>query len=271
MKNLKAHQRDRLIYELGLLLQPIVELAERAAPPSPNDYRVAIAKVQSGDGRWRQSVREFTTFAPDVVFNNEYQEISHVPERLWRQLQPDLEDPNLTSDLARLQQKVKAVVDRSRGTYFGLLERVPVEWEPAVFEANTPFTSYLRIREAVAPAQNRLHYFDRYLKPEFYQLFLAPIPKTVSIRLVTTANAAALVSPVSGLFRQEHPDYQLIEVSRHDLHDRNLRVDDQIFSLGPGVDRVGFALTNFGPADSSPTAHGEFDGLISQGRVVDRS
>lgn len=138
-----------------------------------------------------------------------------------------------------------------------------------MFEANTPFTSYLRIKESIVSVKHRLHYFDRYLKPDFFTLFLASVGNTVSIRLVTTAgNTRYGVAAVSNLARQQFVDYQLIEVASTDLHDRNLRVDDQIFSLGPGVDRAGMALTNFGPSDSSAQAHNEFDRIIAGGRVV---
>ena len=101
---------------------------------------------------------------------------------------------------------------------------------------------------------------------------MASVENTVSIRLVTTAGSAQYgvvsVAAVSNLARQQFVDYQLIEVAPADLHDRNLRVDDQIFSLGPGVDRAGMALTNFGPSDSSPEAHDQLDLIIKNGRVV---
>lgn len=95
---------------------------------------------------------------------------------------------------------------------------------------------------------------------------------TVSIRLVTTAGnkqyGVTAVAAVSNLARQQFADYRLIQVAPTDLHDRNLRVDDLIFSLGPGVDRAGMALTNFGPSDSSLGTHNEFDRIIAGGRVV---
>lgn len=144
--------------------------------------------------------------------------------------------------------------------------------EPVVFEANTPFTSYLRIKESIVSVKQRLHYFDRYLKPDFFTLFLASVENTVSIRLVTTVGNAqygvASVAAVSHLARQQFADYQLLEVAPTNLHDRNLRVDDQSFSLGPGVDRAGMALTNFVPSDSSSKAHNEFDRIIASGSVV---
>ena len=76
------------------------------------------------------------------------------------------------------------------------------------------------------------------------------------------------VSPVSILAAQEFTSFQLIQVNPSDLHDRNLRIDDQIFTLGPSVDRAGMALTNFGPTESTDNAHSEFDRIISIGRVI---
>ena len=272
MKNLKAFQRSRLIYEFGILIQPLEELTRAEQLPSLNDYRITIAKVQAGDSAWRQQVKQFTTFASDIFFSQEHQDISHVPERCWGALKGIINDAVLQNDPNQLKVRVEHEVANAREKFFEYIDRIPIEWEPVVFEANTPFTSYLRIRESIVLVKHRLHYFDRYLKPDFFTLFLASVDNTVSIRLVTTVGNAqygvAGVAAVSNLARQEFADYQLIEVAPTDLHDRNLRVDDKIFSLGPGVDRVGMALTNFGPSDSSSEAHNEFDRMIEGGRVV---
>jgi hypothetical protein len=148
---------------------------------------------------------------------------------------------------------------------------VPVEWQPEIFEANTPFTAYLRIRQAVVAATQRLAYFDRYLKPEFFTLFLSEVRRSVAVTLVTTARGVRDVEAVSALAAQEFTSYQLVQVDPRPNHDRNLIVDDQIFSLGPGVDRAGIALTNFNPADSSQRARDAFDRIIAGGTIVHRS
>lgn len=272
MNNLKASQRSQLIYEFGILIQPLEELARAEQPPSLHDCRLAIAKVQAGDALWRPQVREFTTFAPDIFFNQEYQEISHVPERCLGALRDVINDPELQSNPIRLKARFGYEVKTARERFFEYIGRITIEWEPVVFEANTPLTSYLRIKETIVLVKQRLHYFDRYLKPDFFPLFLVSMDNAVSIRLVTTTGNAEYgvtgVAAVSNLAQQQFADYQLIEVVPTDLHDRNLRVDDQIFSLGPGVDRAGMALTNFGPSDSSQTAHDQFDQIITNGRVV---
>ena len=275
MKNLKASQRDQLIYEFGILVQPFEDLTRADQPPSLSDYRIAIAKVQAGDSQWRQQVKQFTTFANDIVFNQEYQDISHVPERFWSRLRELINDPELQKDLSQLNNRFRQKLSNTKRTFFEYIDHIPIAWEPVVFEANTPFTSYLRIRESIAVVNRRLHYFDRYLKADFFHLFLRSVRSTVSVRLVTTAGTANYgingVTPISNLVRQQFSDYQLIEVAPRELHDRNLRIDDQIFSLGPGVDRTGVALTNFGPSDSSLVAQNEFDRIIAGGRVVHQS
>ncbi len=272
MKNLKAHQKSQLIYEFAILIQPLEDLARAAQSLSVNHCRIAIAKVQAGDGAWRQLVRQFTTFAPDIFLSQEYNDISHVPERCHGELREIINLAVFQEDPERYKGRVEQVVVAARQRFFEYIDRIPIEWEPVVFEANTPFTSYLRIKESIVSVKQRLHYFDRYLTPDFFTLFLASVENNVSIRLVTTAGNAQFgvvsVEAVSNLARQQFADYQLIEVSPNNLHDRNLRVDEQIFSLGPGVDRAGMALTNFGPSDSSPKAHNEFDEIIANGRVV---
>lgn len=272
MANARASLRNQVIYEFGLLMQPLVALAKAEHPPQPNEYRVAIAKVHAGDSEWRGTVKQFTTLAPDVLMAQEYNDISHVPERCRAGVSGILRDGKSAKDLSELQRKIAHFVQASEWEFFRSVDSVPLEWQPEVFAANTPFTSYLRIKEVVATARRRLHYFDRYLKPAFFELFLPDVHRHVSVRLVTTPgnrdSGVTGVITVANLAKQEYSDFGLLEVTQAELHDRNLRVDDQIFSLGPGVDRAGVALTNFGPSDSSASAHSTFDQIIAKARVV---
>ncbi len=273
MRNEKAQQRDQLIREFGILMQPFEELAKRNVPPVLHDYRLAIAKVLAGDNAWRGAAKQFATFAHDVVFMSEWSDIAHVPERLRRDVQSRM--PTLANDPAQLQLETKMMLQNATDRFFHLLDSIPVGWEPVLFEANTPFTSYLRVREALAVVNTRLYYFDRYLHEDFFPLFLRTVPRTVEVRLVTTKGDATYgvrhVTPVSDLARQEFKNYQLVQVNAADIHDRNLWVDDQNFTLGPGTARAGFALTNFGPADSSPKARQDLEAVIGRGLVVHQS
>jgi hypothetical protein len=85
--NLKAEQRDRVVLGFGVLSAPFAELRRRTDIPQHADYRLAIARVQAGDAKWRESVKEFARFADDIFFAQEFGQISHVNEGFWLQLQ----------------------------------------------------------------------------------------------------------------------------------------------------------------------------------------
>ncbi len=275
MVNDKARQLHEVTVELGILVQPLVDLVGNESAPDIARYRVAAAKVHSGDAAWRQSVKKLATFGPDVFLNTEFQKTSHVVERFLREINSKVANAAKTGDLAELQSSCSTAVCRMKEDVYECLKEIPVDWAPEIFPANTPFTAYLKLKDAVLLARQRLYYFDRYLQSDFYSLFLRDAPRTLEVRLVTTRgnqrSGIEGVRSVSDIARREFCDYRLIEVSPSQLHDRNLVVDQSVFSLGPGVDRAGLALTNFGPADASATAHSALAQIISAGVVVHES
>ena len=245
--------------EFGILIAPFEEMLGPDQPLTAARVRRAVALVQSGQDRWLDRWRSFCTLAPDLVYAAQRTQMGVLLHRLAKTFTARL-DVTTGEEPEFYRRKL----DEEKAQFRDLLDSVPVTLEPALFEANTPFTAYLRIREAVQTARRRLHYFDRYLKPQFFPLFLAELDRGVVVRLVTTARSIPALKDVSALARQEFTDYQLLQASPDDLHDRNLRVDDHVFSLGPGVDRAGMALSNFGPSASDPAAHSSFDQLIAQ-------
>lgn len=273
--NDKARQRNELIMELGILIQPIVDLMGAEAAPEISQYRVACAKVQAGDAAWRSSVRKLASFAPDIFMNTEFQKTSHVVERFLRDINARIEIAVKSNDTVGLQPACANEVTRMKKDFYGCLSEIPVEWEPEIFAANTPFTAYMKIKDAISTASSRMHYFDRYLMADFFDLFLRNTDRNIELRLVTTKGnghyGTSGVRAVSEIARKEFHDYQLIEVNPSELHDRNLIVDTTVFSLGSGVDRAGFALTNFGPSDNSVTAQAEFARIVGAGIIVHKS
>ena len=215
------------------------------------------------------------TYGPDVFLNTEFQKTSHVVERFLREISTMIERAAKSNEVAKLQLACATEVSRLKEDFYKFLAEIPVDWEPEIFPANTPFTAYLKLKDAVSSATRRLHYFDRYLQPAFFDLFLRDLPRTIEVRLVTTRGNRTYgtegVRAVSDVTRREFLDYKLIEVNSKNLHDRNLVVDEAVFSLGPGVDRAGLALTNFGPSDASTTAQTEFARIMGNGVVVHAS
>lgn len=121
-------------------------------------------------------------------------------------------------------------------------------------------------------AAHRIHYFDRYVNEEFFRLYLRDLDRSLEIRLVTTKGNQDFgvdnLLPVSGLVAQEFSNYQLIECHHTNLHDRNLRIDDNIFHLGASLKDAGRHPMNFSLADSSAQAHQILDDVMGGGTVV---
>jgi len=264
--NNKARESNDLILELGILIQPIVDLVRANELASVQEFRIASAKVHAGDGMWRGSAKTLCSFAPDVFMKTQFQKLSHVVENFLRNVDTMISEAANSNDLKQLQFACAKEVDRMHDDFYQCLYEIPIKWEPEIFAANTPFTAYLKIKDAISTASSRMHYFDRYLGPKFFDLFLRDIDRNIELRLVTTGGngkyGTSGVWAISVLATKEFLDYKLIEVPPDVFHDRNLIVDTNVFSLGPGTDRAGFALTNFGPSDSSQTAQLEFKKII---------
>lgn len=282
MRNTNQNDKYNLLIQFGLLMQPLEEIGSADKPVSLDEIRVAISKLYGGEKDWRKSVKKFTQTAPDLIYNLENVAIGGIPFDVCRTLSNQLKrmtlqgDPGLFADPIFFQQFIAGELSGARKKLYELIDTIPIDWEAEIFEANTPFTAYLKIKQAIVPARRRLYYFDRYLKKEFFDLFLDYVDRNVKVRLVTTEGenssrkkyGVAAVKEVSHLVAHEFIDYQLIEASYRLFHDRNLLVDNQNFSLGPGIDKAGVYLTNFNPADSSPEALAQLETIIANGVVV---
>ena len=146
--------------ELGRLLAPVLELAQRLVPPTSAEYRVVAASFRPDIDQWNNgSVGPFTTIA-GYRFGHEQDDIVRFVYQLSGSLADLAREPG---DAAGIQASLR---DRLKKCEEGTLEaigHVPIEWEPRLLEARTPFTVCLHIRDAIQSAKNRVHYFDRYL------------------------------------------------------------------------------------------------------------
>lgn len=265
----KAAQRSILILHFGRLMAPVYELAERSSPPAAAEYRVAVATLAPDMDRWNAEVNAFATVG-GTWFGLESNDIMR-PAHNFR-LGPLGELARSSNDLATKQATLRQLLKTVQDETLAAIDNIPIEWEPRLLGAKTPFTVHMHIRDAILTTKKRVHYFDRYLNADFFSLYLRGLSRSVQVRLVTTQGNAnfgvANVRAVSALAVAEFADYQLIECHHTDLHDRNLRIDDQIFFLGPSINAAGTHPTNFSPTDSSAAAHAILDAIIAKGTVI---
>jgi hypothetical protein len=262
----KAHQKNRLIMEFGILLAPLRELAARETPPRQVDYIRALAPFETGPAVWWNHAHLFAQGMGKIEEN-----LVHLFGNSLMSIRFTVGHP--VADLDGLQKSLRACIEDLEQRFLKLVDLIPLDWELSLSEGQTPFTFYMHVLDAVSMARNRLHYFDRYLKPEFFDLYLRNVDRDLEIKLVTTAGKGNYgvqgVLAISELARQEFSNYQLIQVAPADMHDRNLRIDDQVFTLGTSAADAGKQPTHFGPVDAS--GHTVLDGLLAKGTVIHQS
>ena len=78
----KAAQRSMLIFQLGKLLAPLFELAEKTPAPTAAEYQIASARgLPDADDRWSAEVNQFATIG-DVWFGHIARDIMREPHNL---------------------------------------------------------------------------------------------------------------------------------------------------------------------------------------------
>ncbi len=212
-------------------------------------------------------MEQFITFG-DYRFGHLGAEITREPHNLMHEM-PGMAR-GIADDASRqssLRDRLKACSDLT----LAAIDLVPIEWTARLHEAQTPFSVYLKIRDAIGSAKRRVHYFDRYLDTEFFYLYMRDLGRSLEVRLVTTEGKPSYgvtnVLSLSRVVAREFTNYQLIQCSPVDLHDRNLRIDEIVFFLGTSIKDAGTQPTNFSPADSTAAGHAVLDGIMMKGTV----
>ncbi len=258
--------------EFGLILRPLRDLANQQTTPSRQALLQAFAVLGKDERDWWNHAGSFASVQEGHLgFLRD--NIVHIWGSTFMSFRYDLANPD--SDLDMLHSRLRQLTTFVEEQFYKLIDMVPVTWEFTLSERDMPFTFYHRMLDAIWPARQKLYYFDRYVKSDFYDLYLARLDRGLEIRIVTTAgNANYGVKSIDAVSKKacgEFSNYQLIQVTQHDIHDRNLRADDQVFSLGPSVVDAGAQPTNFGPVTNTIDAIRILDGIIANGSIVHRS
>lgn len=124
------------------------------------------------------------------------------------------------------------------------IQNIPVASGYPIFEAETPFSCYSFIRNLCLLSPSRIDIFDRYLDHTVFHRYLHETAVNTIVTIVTLPlreqhntkdkNRYQQFMDISRLYAQERgpTKYRLITLPGSDFHDRWLRCDGQIFSLG---------------------------------------
>jgi hypothetical protein len=81
----KAGERTTLIFQLGRLLAPIYDLAEKQTPPTSTEYQVAAARFNPDLNRWTKEAHDFVNVG-GFIFDHALDDIIRSPNIILRLL-----------------------------------------------------------------------------------------------------------------------------------------------------------------------------------------
>ncbi len=266
----KQEQYSRALMHLGYILRPVEEMLICDTIPDVKELSLLGSKLSAEAQQWY--LGELTTFF--TVGTTHMRQSHKIVLLKLSELGNTLQRfPSPFTPLHRVA--LKEVVASFRAEILDELNRVPTDYDPEIIPPNMPFTVSLKISDAIITAQKRIHVFDRYLDDTFFPLYLRHVERTREIRLITTqGNSTFGIGNVNTLAIKaaaEFIDFQLIQVLPVDLHDRNLRIDNQCYYLGPSVKDAGKSPANFGPGTSTQSSNAVLDDLITNGIIVHSS
>jgi hypothetical protein len=279
-----ARLKHVLTYEFALWLNPLEEIVRSTELPSVENFRLAITQFENGRMAWYKARENFLAkgnfpvMPPDfAAFLNQQSNVTSGVFGIKGALYPVGKAVDVPSALKRLRD----ILESMQAEFYSHLATFSETWSPEAFKGDSPLAIYFHIKDIIASAKTRIHYFDRYMRDYIFWLYLRDLNRSLEIKLVTTQgkkNKAGIpeygvlnLQPVAVLAKAEFPNFQLIEVDPKNMHDRMLRVDDQVFLIGSGITPGSSFPTHansFAPADSSKAAHDELDTLIRDGSVA---
>lgn len=259
----KPREKYELIKNFALLIKPLEDSAKRQPIPDIESYKIAVGQVNNDIEKFMRMVQKFVVF-PNANYNNEYGDIYTVYLSFNSKYRNKLKVTKLENP-KEFQDEFKEDLVKFDSSFYQIIDSIPIDWHLRHFEEKTPFTAHLGILDCISEARSSLVYIDRYLKPNFFKLYLRDLDRSISIRLLTTKISVADILDVSELCRQEFSDYKLIKFDPKDYHDRTLRVDNKVFNIGSGICEAGIKSTTFGPGPNTLEYNNEIDDLITNG------
>ncbi len=171
------------------------------------------------------------------------------------------------SDLLKLVREVSARVTE-------ILMSIPVPVDSAIYEAQTPFSTYCFVKDLCSTVKTRIVWLDRYFDQTVFHRFFTDTPRSVQVTLVTLPLSAAKGKAdtqriaeflnVSRIFASERGQAGYRLISNNQFHDRWLQCDQKLFTLGGSIKDLSKPFT-VSRIDFTPENEKHFDDAITSG------
>jgi hypothetical protein len=261
----RKRQQSELMFSLGQFFGPVLRVAEH-----PNDFdadekarilarffhdhdafnQLLIKYCHSGESGHKYAI-QFAQAQHQISLIHQYSTYNNISE------------PELLKLVVEVAQKVTDTIIS-----------IPVPVDSAIYEAQTPFSTYCFVKDICSTAHATIVWLDRYFDQTIFHRFLVDTPRSAQITLVTLPPASGMgkadakriadFMDISRLFAQERGTAGYRLVANSQFHDRWLQCDNKLFTLGGSIKDLDKPFT-ISRLDSNPDNQKHFDGAVVDG------
>lgn len=262
----RKEQQTDLLIQFGAFVGPVLEMVKDLPSVPPIRRKKISAKYLHDLDPFQRLVMTFCQGEPGHDYSEDWKN-AHF-EMLC--LRNDLFGGKLNDE--QLAESVNKRVTIIRDSIMA----IPVEVDPQIFSAQTPFATYRFINNLLMTSIREVVWQDPYFGKSLFHRHLVHVPDNVPIKLVTSLDSGTNKKDkqridefldVSSLFAVERTATRYSLVRNDDFHDRWLRCDDVIYNLGPSVKDLEKYFT-IAPMEASGTNLQRFEENISKGTEV---
>lgn len=231
----RKQQQAELIFSLGKLFGPLIEMSE-----NPGNYEAwervrTLARFSSNHPSFTQSVNSFLTSEPGHTYQIEMTKFSPLINLMMKQIEKDPDD----------NENLNSAVTLTREKMLKIILSIPIPSSSQILDAHTPFSTYCLIKDKCSTSSQIITWVDRYFDSSLFYRYLRDIPENTFITIVTWPEEKMRgkkekerfkeLLDVSSLYAKERggDNYQLI--CNEKIHDRWLNIDKHIYNLGGSV------------------------------------
>lgn len=258
--NRRQEQAD-LLQKLGDLLAPLREIVKNPDRQTAQTRARALATVMHDFQVYITLLERFSRSEPGRNYQHEYRNIYDELNSICYHAPAKLNETKALNEC--IESHAANAVEH--------LLNIPTDEGTEVLEANSPFQAFCKLKAYFETIGHRLIWADPYMSADLFHRYLADLPPTIEIVLVTSKRVCdnPAFQSVSRLFAAERgpAKYRLIKEASN--HDRWLRCDDQLYHLGGSAkDAGGRSPFTISKLDPTPDNFKKLDDLIANGQEL---
>ena len=264
--NRKSEQAD-IIFRLGCLLGPLEQAATDPSRFDSDEQERIRARFLADLPTFLNAAVQFCNGEPGHQYGRQQDVILGCHNEMRGKIVQ-----------AERIEELQSTLQDNRDRIIQQILSVPVPVDSAIYEARTPFSTYCLVKDVCSTVRQRVVWLDRYFDQTLFHRFFTDTPPGARVTLVTLPGAGltsrndrtrhAEFMDVSRLFAIERglQGYQLIENAN--FHDRWLRCDDKLFTLGGSIKDLDKGPFTMSCIDSTPQNRQHFDDAVVRGNEV---